>query len=290
MILNFIREQKRLILLIIYLLSSLFMMIISSQKATAGIRTFFTDAVFQINSIVEDATEFTGDLWNSIRKMKDLKKELQTANEKIRLLEDSSQEAEDLRKQNIRLKEILGYKEKISYPTIPAEIIGKDPKYYYDVIIVDKGRADGVMPHMPVIGYQNGQSGIVGKTVETGLTASKILLLTDTSSYISAMIQKSGHTGLVRGRGTLERFMNFLYVDRNARALYGDLVVTSGQGGIFPKGITIGPIVSVNDARFGIYYSEIRVKPLIDLSKLDMVFIILKKESDELRQLLRNTP
>jgi rod shape-determining protein MreC len=286
MIWSFIAERKRYIFLIGYLLISFSLMIFSSSAAMQSIKSFFFNTTSYANGMARDLRSFGSNLWYSIRKMNELKKELQTSNEKISLLQDASREIENLRKENERLKELLAYKNQISFKTIPAEIIARDPKYYYNTIIVNKGSADGVLQNMPVIAYQNGQSGIVGKTIEIGMNSCKILLLTDRNSFISAILPGTGYTGLIRGNGTTEHFLNFMYVDRNAMISFGDNVISSGQGGIFPKGVAIGQVVSVNDAKYGFYYSDIKILPVIDFSRLDSVFIILKPESQEVKRFM----
>jgi rod shape-determining protein MreC len=285
MLFSFVQRRKRYVLLIAYLLLSLFLMVIGSSSTVMSIKAFFFSAFSGVNKVFNEVNGFTGDIWNSIRKMNELRKELQTAYQKIQLLQDAGIEIENLRKENDNLKALLSYRKEIKFPSLPAEIVAKDPKSYFSTVIVDKGRADGVQINMPVIGYQDGKSGVVGKIVECGMHASKVLLLTDRNSYISANLYSSGFSGLVRGNGLPEHYLDFLYVDRNAMLNFGDLVVTSGQGGIFPKGVNIGAVVSVKDAKYGFYYNEIKVLPIIDFSKLEAVFILLKPGSPEVKAL-----
>jgi len=239
----------------------------------------------QGTAVVNEFTAFTSDFWYSVRKMNELKQELLTAYGKIQLLQDASIEIETLRRENDQLRALLAYKRGIPYTTVPAEIIASDPKSYFNTIIADKGFSDGVDVNMPVIAYQDGKSGIVGKVIEVGPTTCKILLMSDDNSYISATLQGTGYTGLARGMGRSTPYLTYLYVDRNAMVNFGDLVFTSGQGGVFPKGITVGAVVSMRDAKYGVYYNEIKIAPFIDLARLDSVFIILKTSSKEIQNM-----
>lgn len=238
-------------------------------------------------SFFSDVENSVGDFWYSIKKMRDIKKELQLSYEKIQLLEDASIELDELRKENKKLKTLLEYKDSIKFNTISATIVGKDPKNYFDTIIVDKGKKDGVEKNMPVIAYQNSESGVVGKTIEVGMNFSKILLLTDNDSYISALLQKSGYTGLIKGKGLKKHYVSFIYVEKNALVNFGDRIITSGQGGLYPKGINIGLVVDVDNSKSGFYYNEIKVLPIINFSKLEQVFIIQKHQSEELNKMMR---
>jgi len=285
MLFSFVQRRKRYVLLVAYLLLSLFLMIIGSSSAVTSIKAFFFSGFSGLNRIFNGINRSTGDFWHNISIMKELRNELQTAYQKIQLLQDAGIEIENLRKENDRLKALLSYRSEIKLASLPAEVVAKDPKSYFSTVIVDKGRADGIHVNMPVIGYQDGKSGVVGKTVECGMHASKVLLLTDRNSFISAVHYGSGYAGLVRGNGLPEHNLDFLYVDRNAMLNFGDLVVTSGQGGIFPKGINIGMIVSVKDAKYGFYYNEIKIQPIIDFNKLEAVFILLRTASPEVKAL-----
>jgi rod shape-determining protein MreC len=283
MIFSFVTERRRYVLLISYLILSLFFMIVNNNGIMKSIRAAFFNTLGYGTALVNDLNTFASDSWYSIRKMEELKQELQTAYGKIQLLQDASIEIETLKRENVQLKSLLSYRKAIPFSTVPAEIIASDPKAYFNTIIVDKGYSDGVEVNMPVIAYQDGKSGVVGKVFEVGASSSKILLMSDDNSYISAMLYGTGYSGLARGMGRSQPYLNFLYVDRNAMINFGDLVVTSGQGGVFPKGITVGAVISVNDSKYGFYYNEIKIAPFIDLSRLDSVFIILKSPSREIQ-------
>ena len=287
MIRSFISLNKRYILLITYLLVSFFFMIVNSTSFLEKTKIFFFNMVSESQSFFSDVENSVGDFWYSIKKMRDIKKELQLSYEKIQLLEDASIEIDELRKENTKLKTLLEYKNSIKFDTFSATIVGKDPKNYFDTIIVDKGKKDGVEKNMPVIAYQNGESGVVGKTLEVGMNFSKILLLTDNDSYISALLQKSGYTGLIKGKGLKKHYVSFIYVEKNALVNFGDRVITSGQGGLYPKGINIGLVVDVDNSKSGFYYNEIKVLPIINFSKLEQVFIIQKHQSEELNKMMR---
>jgi len=282
MFFSFILKQKRYVLLIFYLLFSLFLMIISSSPAIKVIRGTVFNIFTSISSGFNEVRHFILDSWNSINTMKDLKRELQLAYEKINLLQDASVTIAALQSENNYLKDLLGYSKRLKWKNIPAQIIVKDPRYYFNNIIVNKGANDGVNIHMPVIAWQEGQSGLVGKVIETGAHSSKIMLITDQNFWASGMIEKSYYTGLLHGQGTRNQHLEFVYVDRNARANFGDMVVTSGQGGLFPKGIPVGVIMNVEDARYGPYYKKITVLPVVDFNKLESVFILINPVSEEI--------
>lgn len=284
-VLDTLSRHRRFILLITYLLASFTLIVISSSPAVQALRTSVFGVLGTATGLLADARRWSGDAWNAVRRMRDLRQELQRAYERILLLQEASLSLATLRAENEYLKALLGYQKRLPWSTIPAQIIAMDPRYYFNTIVVNKGRNDGVQAHMPVIAWQDGQSGVVGKVIEAGMSASKVLLLTDPNSYIAATVQPSGYAGLVRGGGHRNQHLQMLYVDRKAPIAFGDLVVTSGQGGLFPRGIPIGIVVHTEDARYGLYYRDIKVLPVLDFNRLESVFIIDRPVSEEVRRM-----
>ena len=175
----------------------------------------------------------------------------------------------------------LDIKTKINYDTVYAEIIARDPSNYYSVFIINKGYNHDIERSMPVVTYQHGIKGVVGKVLETSKNSSKVLPITGVGSYIGAMLSTLRYTGLIQGQGPTDDYLLFNYVDKEAILNFGDLVVTSGQGGIYPRGLKIGKIVGFTKEKYGIFYKNIKVKPIINFSMLEDVYVILKQPDME---------
>ncbi|MBW2659456.1 MAG: rod shape-determining protein MreC [Deltaproteobacteria bacterium] len=166
----------------------------------------------------------------------------------------------------LHLQELLEFKEKHDFNPLSARVVGKEPAYWYQTIVVDLGENDDVLEGM--IAFAPG--GVVGQVIQTGERYSKILLANAPSSAIDAMIQKNRMRGILKGAG--ERGYVLHYVLKNADVSVGDTVVTAGIGGVFPAGIPLGKVSVVHKKRRGMFL-EIEVKPDVDFQKLEFVFI-----------------
>lgn len=166
-----------------------------------------------------------------------------------------------------RLRELLEFKRGFPHGVAAANIIGRDPSNWYHTLLIDKGEKDGVSIEMGVITPR----GVVGRVVKTAPTLSQVLLLTDRNSAVAALIQQTRDEGLVEG--TEMGLARIKYLSLQSPAREGDLVLTSGLTGIFPKGImigTLGPLVKKEGALF----QEAQVIPSVDFSKLEEVLVI----------------
>jgi rod shape-determining protein MreC len=137
-------------------------------------------------------------------------------------------------------------------------------------VIIDQGTAAGIRPGMPVVTDQ----GVVGVVSGTAPGASKVLLLIDPQSQVDAYVQRSRARGSVRGAKGRE--CSFEFVLRDEDLAVGDLLLTSGMGEIFPKGLVIGHVTHVERQPYGLF-QEAQIKPAVDFGKLEEVFVILER-------------
>jgi rod shape-determining protein MreC len=154
----------------------------------------------------------------------------------------------------------------LNFEPLAARVVGKEPAYWYQTIVVDRGKKDDVLEGMIVLA----PSGVVGQVIHTGEHYSKILLANAPSSAIDAMIQKNRIRGILKGAG--ERGYVLHYVLKNADIEEGDYIVTAGIGGVFPAGIPLGIVSKIHKKRRGMF-QEIEVQPHVDFQKLEFVFI-----------------
>ncbi len=184
----------------------------------------------------------------------------------------TNQEYREAMAANVRLHKLLGLKETIQSPTITAQIIGRDPSLWFHTLTIDRGAGDGIEKGMPVITVE----GVVGQILETSRTSSKILLAHDQNSAVNALIQKNRVQGIIKGRGTQEYHLQ--YILKNADVVQGDLIVTSGLGGSFPKGIPIGKVTKVTKSKRGMF-QKIEAEPTVNFSQLEYLIVILQQNS-----------
>lgn len=180
----------------------------------------------------------------------------------------------ELQIENAQLRELLGLREKspdILGPEadlLVAEVIGHDPNNLLRYLTIDRGSRDRVKPGMPVITAR----GLVGQISEVGTDWARVLLLTDPSSQVHAVVQRSRATGLVYCEAGADLIMR-LAPQVEVTAQPGDLVLTSGLGGRFPRRLLIGEITEVRRRDVDMF-QEAHIRPAIDFSRLETVIVV----------------
>ena len=168
------------------------------------------------------------------------------------------------------LKEYVNLKDKYSeYTTVPAYIIERSISNYEKIVVINAGTDDGIQVNMPVIS----ESGLVGYVISTTSSTAKVQTIIDTASNVSANISNVEDSVILKGTLNNIETVRATYIPADSTILQGDQVVTSGLGGIYPKGILIGTVKSVvNTKNEADRYAEIEVST--DFSRLETVLVI----------------
>ena len=168
------------------------------------------------------------------------------------------------------LGRVASMRDEIEIPMLPAEVVGLDVAPWFRSVLVDRGSEHGVEPGHPVITHE----GVVGVVTATSGHAAKTMLLLDRQSAVDALVQRSRARGVIRGIGR-DR-LEFEFVVRGADVVAGDEVVTSGLGGIYPKGLRLGRVSELREA--GGRLTRIAViEPAVDLGQIEQVFVMLRR-------------
>ena len=165
------------------------------------------------------------------------------------------------------LERLLDLRDRSKLNTIAAEIIAAGATPDFLTLTIDKGMRDGVRADMAIIA----PAGVVGRVVMASARAAKVQLLIDRNAAAGALVERSRAQGVVTGGGDARLRMD--YVSEVADVIVGDLVVTSGIDGIYPKGYVIGQVESVEKS--GTSYKTITVKPAVDFTSLEEVLVVL---------------
>ena len=152
-----------------------------------------------------------------------------------------------IKKENERLRGLLKFKKRIGFETVSAEIIARDPNDWVGSMVINKGTLDGVEKDSAVCSAE----GLLGKVVDSGETTSSVMLLTHPSFKTGAVLKNTRISGVIIGAG--KGMAKMLYIPIDAEVEEGSIVVTSGFSRVFPKGIIIGKVVSVNRSKTGLY-------------------------------------
>jgi rod shape-determining protein MreC len=253
----------------------------------------FTVLFFSSNSIMIDAKNLGLSLFSglrggihgaaslvsrtvlSIRELSSLRREYSELTERIARYEQLERSSAEIRQENNRLKELLGFSQDLHYQHIPAEIIGRDPGNLFSAFVINKGSRAGVGVNMPVIAYHNGTEGLAGKVIYSGAFESLVMPLYDVDCFVSSRLSESRYEGIVEGRGIPEIPLVMRFIGKRARdeINIGDMVVSSGMGGIYPPGINIGRVNRIN-YREDELSMEVELDPSIDFFRLEHVFVI----------------
>jgi len=151
---------------------------------------------------------------------------------------------------------------------IPAEVIASSPSAWFRTIVINKGHRDGLNKGMPVVTWE----GVVGRVMRTSPGSSIILLIVDRNSSVDVLVQRTRARGIVEGDGASR--CQLRYVPRTDDIQAGDRIITSGLGGIFPKGLSLGEAVMVEQKDYGLFH-VVEVRPSADFSRLEEVMVIL---------------
>ncbi len=198
-----------------------------------------------------------------------LEKENRALKQKIAELQEESHRMNETKLTNERLRQLLEFREKNSPSMIGAEVIGQDPSSWFKSAIIDKGERDGVKKGMAVIS----PAGVIGQILKTAPHYATVLLLTDYNSAIDSIVQRTRAKAIVEGKG--ENRCQLKYLRRAEEVAVGDVVVTSGLGGNFPKGLRVGEIKKVDKKGHGVFqYAEL--VPSVDMTQLEEVFVIME--------------
>lgn len=266
-----LRRYRRQILICGLILASL--LFYSANLRRGGASTFFERAVLQTTAPLHSALDVVwkgaADIWTHYLWLVDTGYKNDLLVEENRQIKAELMHVQEVRLANERLRKLLDFKADISLTTLPAQVISEDASSWFRTVVIDKGADDGVREGMPVVVAE----GVVGRTIRVAPQQSRVLLITDASSAIASLVQKNRTRGICRGQGANLTLDFALRLEDIAE---GDLIVTSGTGGIFPKGLTVGHVENVSPVEYGLF-QPVKVKPTVDFSKLEEVLVLLRE-------------
>jgi len=238
------------------------------QEETNFLESLVLRVTGPVQSVLNSMINGTADTWNHYINLIDTAEDNRLLVEENRDLRAMLTKSDEIRLENERLRKLLEFKETQEIATLPARVIAEDASSWFRTVIIDKGDEHGVTEGMPVVVAE----GVVGRVVRSSARFAKVLLITDASSAVASLLQDNRARGVCRGEGDM---LTFDFVLRQEEVKVGDRVVTSGMGGIFPKGLVVGNVKSVDRQEFGLFQS-IEVTPAVDFSHLEEVLVLLR--------------
>jgi rod shape-determining protein MreC len=261
------------VLIVLMFLSIVFLSLSSRQSYPAhGPGRLAIAIVAPFQKTIMSTVRYGQDVWRNYFFLVSIAEDNDRMRKELHQLRALKHQHEELRQANERLRALLSLGQEIQRPVIAAQVVGKDPSPWFQTILVDKGRADGVEIGLPVITTQ----GVVGLVVEAAGGYAKVVLITDPNSAVDAMVQSNRARGIIKGGTSGYCVLN--YVLRHHDLNVGDTVVSSGMDGVFPKGMPIGRVSGIIKNIAGLF-QDVTVTPYVDFERLEEVLIVPKMDN-----------
>jgi rod shape-determining protein MreC len=237
----------------------------------------FDRAILRLSSPVQGAVSWVvdgvGSLWNRYIWNVDSDKRLAEAEGKVRELMLDNQRLRAALREAKPWRDLAGLRDRTPSDTVGARVIaaGTNPSFRVTRLTIEKVGA--VKENMPVLAPE----GVVGRVVRVYGGYADVQLAVDPDSNIPVMVSSSGAKGVLRGAGADNRYTcRIAYMNRTDEVKVGDLVVTSGLGGVFPSDVPVGTVRKVTKTDYDLY-QEVEVEPSVDFGRLSAVVVLLSQ-------------
>ena len=270
----FLRKYKTAILIIALLVIALMMLSFSLKYGAE--RGFFSkivlEAVAPVQKGLSASIKSIRDAWSRYIFLVGIEEENKNLKKKINELKSVIISYQEGYLEAQRLKKLLSLTDDYNYHFIPARVVGREQAALSKTILINRGTVHGLKVGMPVIV----PPGLIGRLVDVSWHASKVLLLIDESSNVDAIVQRTRMQGIISGAGS--RGLILKYISKTQEVKEGDVIVSSGMGGVFPKGLLIGQASHVDRLEASLFL-KINVAPFVDFSKLEEVLVLASSEN-----------
>jgi rod shape-determining protein MreC len=215
-------------------------------------------------------TDFSAGAWRTYRNLLRAQQENQELRTQLVSVQSQIQQLSEQAAESGRLRAMLEFKNQLPFQTVAAEVIASSPGENSNAIFIGKGLDAGLTSDLAVIAPE----GVVGKIIAVFSHSAQVLLLTDPSSGMGVMLEKTRVQGVLKGDS--QNFCLIRYIMNEEPVSSDEAVLTSGLDQIFPKGLRVGTVVATSA---GNIYKNIEVRPAADLSRLETVLVVLKPSS-----------
>ncbi len=240
---------------------------VNSRKGVPLLEAVVFGAFAEVQRVSSAAITGVRHAWDGYVGLRSVKRENDELKRRLAAAEVDLQQQRALAARARSLEQLLELRPRTELHTAAAEIIGVSPNPDFRTVTIDKGRRDGLRADMAVIA----PAGVVGRVVIPSVRASKVQLLVDRNAAAGVLVERSRAQGVVMGEG--DGVLRMEYVSEASDVAVGDLLVTSGIDGIYPKGFPVGRVETVE--KNGPAYKRITVRTAVDFSNLEDVLIVL---------------
>ena len=233
---------------------------------------FFENVVLSITRPLQEAATWTTrslrEVWGNYVYLVSVQRDNQRLREEIKWLRQENHRYLEAYLQYQRLQRLLNFREQTPLDVVAAEVVGRDSNSWTEMVYINRGTRDKVAKGYPVVTHD----GIVGQVIHAAPALSQVMLLTDFRSGVDALVQRTRASGVVAGRGRDLAALKFLPVGADVQP--GDRLISSGMGGVFPKGLIIGAVKDIT--RNGRQGQQVEIQPNVDFSHLEEVLVLVK--------------
>jgi rod shape-determining protein MreC len=262
---------RTLYLFVALVLVSLALILLSQGRQLQPVESAASQVLTPIQQAAHDVTSMVGGWVETLRRMNDLEEE----NKKLRTALDSvtaeNVQIQELKRENESLRALLKFQsDRPDIKGVQANVIGGDPSSTSEILTIDKGTADGLAVGMAAVS----PGGIlVGQVKEAGANRATVLLITDIASSVAVATQNTLVPGVLEGRWQKQGRLLMRHIPRDEKIASGDILLTTGVGGVFPRGLIAGQIYNVRQSDVATE-KEAEAYPLVQLNSLENVLVI----------------
>ena len=241
-----------------------------NPSATSGGAMFIVAPFQRAFSWAGSQLTFIKDTVNELSNLHEQNKQLRA---EVEILRAQNLTASEYASENQRLRNLLGYKQSaIQFDLVAASVIGRESASWSSVIVINRGTLDGVANNMAVVT----EMGLVGHVMEAGVNSSKVQLLIDPRSSVGTLIQRpeSRVAGIVEGDIKNPNHPRMVNIPKDSDVKVEDMIVTSGFGGVYPKGLVVGKIIEMHNEEGGLLMYGV-IDTSVDFQKLEDVAVIV---------------
>ena len=232
----------------------------------------FENAVLSITRPLQQAATWTTQslrgVWDNYIYLVNVQRDNQRLREETKWLRQENHRYLEAYLQYQRLQRLLNFREQTPLDVIAAAVVGRNANSWTEIIYINRGTRDKVAKGLPVVTHE----GLVGQVIHAAPALSQVMLLTDFRSGVDALVQRTRASGVVAGRGRHLAELKFLPVGADLQP--GDRLISSGMGGVFPKGLIIGEVKDIH--RNGRQTQQVEIQPSVDFSHLEEVLVLVK--------------
>ncbi len=286
---GFIFKYKKILTFLLLSITSLILIFSSNNKITINLKSAGFSIIYPFQFIFHSTGNFFQNTFNSISELKESQEEIKRLRIELEEIKKAALDFKELKRENSELTKLLELKKNINYKSIACEVIGRDPKKLYDILILNKGSNAGIKINLPVISYEFGKRILVGKILEVTSFSSKVITLHNPNLSINAVIDKNNIYSVIQGDARNPGIIKLNYVPKDF--VYDEnsnyYVITSGDSYLYPKGLEIGKIVQIYQSKRYEMFNTADVEISANLSQIEYVLVLavdenLSENSEEL--------